>query len=105
MCRMTLPCQAAHKTRGAGANFTADIVDVLMQFRDLQKACGGPGAYAVLFAVETSKHGRESVQIYTFASGDHLLASMGFDLRPVSGPELNYHIMGAIYQALAKQRP
>ena len=75
-----------------------------MQFRDLQRACGGLGAYAVLFAAETSKHGRESVQTYTFASDDSILASMGFDMRPNSGPEANYHIKGALYQALAKQK-
>ena len=75
-----------------------------MQFRDLQKACGGMGAYAVLFAAETSKHGRESMQTFVFASDDCLLASMGFDLTPASGPEPDYHIKGAIYHAIAKQK-
>ena len=39
---------------------------------------GGGGAYAVLFAfaAETSKHGREGVQTYTFASDDSILASI-----------------------------
>lgn len=40
-----------------------------MQFRNLQTACGALSAYAVPFAAETSKHGRESMQMYTLRQG------------------------------------
>ena len=51
------------------AKFTADIADVLMQLRDLQKTCCGLGAYTVPFAAETSTFGKESMQIYTLRQG------------------------------------
>ena len=40
-----------------------------MQFRNLQTACGGLSAYTVPFAAETSKHGRESVQMCMLRQG------------------------------------
>ena len=40
-----------------------------MQLRDLQKACCGLGVYTVPFAAETSKYGKESMQIYTPRQG------------------------------------
>ena len=44
------------------------------------------------------------MQSYTFASDDSLLARMGFNMRPVTAPEANYYVKGAIFQAFAKQK-
>ena len=40
-----------------------------MQLRNVQTACGALSAYTVPFAAETSKHGRESMQMYTLRQG------------------------------------
>lgn len=80
-----------------------DMSDMLVRSRDLKSACGGMAAYAVIFAAETSSHGRDSVGRVVFASDNCLLTSVGFDLRE-TGPEPGYQIAARIYQALAKEK-
>ena len=38
---------------------------MLLQLRDLHSACGGMAAYAVIFAAEIRRHGRDSVETVT----------------------------------------
>ena len=74
-----------------------------VQLRDLHSACGGMAAYAVIFAAETSTHGRTDVETVIFSSDNCLLASMGFDMKE-TGIEAGYQIGAGVFQALAKEK-